>query len=59
LKLANGPVVLGRDAQHSEDSVDVIGNLLDDLSGERGLGVASREVNTAEMAALSISFEVV
>jgi hypothetical protein len=59
LKLANGPVVLGRDAQHSEDSVDVIGNLLDDLSGERGLGVASREVNTAEMAALSISFEVI
>jgi hypothetical protein len=59
LKLANGPVVLGRDAQHSEDSVDVIGNLLDDLSGERGLGAVSREVNTAEMAALSISFEVI
>src|SRR5919202_560679 len=51
LKLANGPVVLGRDAQRSEESVDVIGNLLDDLSGERGLGAVSREVNTAEMAA--------
>ena len=59
LKLANGPVVLGRDAQRSEDSVDVIGNLLDDLSGERGLGAVGREVNTAEMAALSISFEVI
>jgi hypothetical protein len=60
LKLANGPVVLGRDAQRSEDSVDVIGNLLDDLSGERGtLGVADREVNTAEMATLSITFEVI
>ncbi|HEY9631946.1 MAG TPA: caspase family protein [Coleofasciculaceae cyanobacterium] len=59
LKLANGPVVLGRDAQHSEDSVDVIGNLLDDLSGERGLAAVGREVNTAEMAALSISFEVI
>jgi hypothetical protein len=59
LKLANGPVVLGRDAQRSEDSVDVIGNLLDDLSGERGLGAVGREVNTAEMAALAITFEVV
>ncbi len=39
--------------------VEVIGDLLDDLSGERGLGVVSREVNTAEMAALSITFEVI
>ena len=39
--------------------VEVIGDLLDDLSGERGLGAVEREVNTAEMAALSITFEVV
>jgi hypothetical protein len=52
LKQERGPLVPAQ-------PVDVIGDLLDDLSGERGLGAVSREVNTTEMAALSISFEVV
>ena len=52
LKRERGPLVPAQ-------PVEVIGDLLDDLSGERGLGAVSREVNTTEMATLSITFEVI
>jgi hypothetical protein len=52
LKQERGPLVPAQ-------PVEVIGDLLDDLSGERGLGAVEREVNTAEMATLSLTFEVV
>jgi hypothetical protein len=52
LKQERGPLVPAQ-------PVEVIGDLLDDLSGERGLGAVEREVKTAEMATLSITFEVI
>jgi hypothetical protein len=60
LQQSRGPVVLGRGSRSAED---VIGDLLSDLSSDRSgngpvVGVRYK-VRAAEMAALSIAFEVV
>ncbi|HEY9607427.1 MAG TPA: caspase family protein [Allocoleopsis sp.] len=52
LKQERGPLVPAQ-------PIEVIGDLLDDLSGERGIGAVEREVDTAEMATLSLTFEVI
>jgi len=41
------------------EPVEVMGDLLDDLSRDRGgLGVEARPISASEMATLSITFEV-
>jgi hypothetical protein len=55
LKQARGPLV-------PNEPVEVMGDFLEDLSSDRGshnVTAASREMRTAEIAALSITFEVV
>ncbi|WP_202895716.1 caspase family protein [Iningainema tapete] len=42
----------------SREPVEVISDLLDDLSGERGISVEYKEVKVADIATLSISFAV-
>jgi hypothetical protein len=43
--------------QINREQVEVMSDLLDDLS-ERGVGVFAREVKAADIATLSMSFEV-